>query len=143
MITPSTYTTGNSATVEQTIDRVVALFPQKFTQNINKNDILVIFKDAETTNKSDIVTIKLVRGYEEAMTGKKIIMIIHKATWLNGEDHERALAIYEQLLKITWDQEKRKYRIGKTDLNTFKELVLDFGVNGEKFREFMVSKTTV
>ena len=141
MITPSTYSTNNTATVEQSIDRVIALFPQKFTQTINKADIQIIFKDSDATRNS--ISIKLVKGYEEALTPKKIIMIVHKATWLNGEEHERAFSLYEQLLRISWDQEKRKYKITKPDLNTFKEIIQDFGVNGEKFREFMVSRTAV
>lgn len=134
----STYSTNNTSSVEQTIDRVVSLFPQKFTQTINKNDIQVIFKDSEATNQK--IVIKLVKGYEQALTGRKILLIVHKGTWVSDEDHARAFAIYEQLLRVSYNQEKRKYVIAKTDLNTFREIVQDFGVDGEKFREVIATK---
>lgn len=132
------YSTANTASVEATIDRVVSLFPNKFVQNVNKNDIQVIFKDSEATNQ--VVTVRLVRGHEQALTNKKILMIVHKGTWVSDEEHERAFLIYEQLLRINYVQEKRKYVIAKPDLNTFKEIVNDFGVNGEKFREVLAAK---
>ncbi len=132
------YSTTNTASVEQAIDKVIALFPQKFTSSVNKNDIQVIFKDSEATNQK--IVVRLVRGHELALTGRKILMIVHKGSWVSDEEHERVFALYEQLLRISWDQEKRRYKINKTDLNTFKEIVQDFGVNGEKFREVLAAK---
>jgi hypothetical protein len=132
------YTTANTASVEQAIDRVISLFPNKFTTNINKNDIQVIYKDSEATNQK--IVVRLVRGHEQALTGKKILMVVHKGSWVSDEEHERAFQLYEQLLRISWNAEKRKYVIAKPDLNTFKEIIQDFGVNGEKFREVLASK---
>lgn len=132
------YTTANTASVEQAIDRVISLFPNKFTTSINKTDIQVIYKDSEATNQK--IVVRLVRGHEQALTGKKILLIVHKGSWVSDEEHERAFQLYEQLLRISWNAEKRKYVIAKPDLNTFKEIIQDFGVNGEKFREVLASK---
>ena len=135
----SVYSTSNTTSVEQVIDRVVSLFPNKFVQNINKNDIQVVFKDSESTNQK--VVVRLVRGHEQALTARKILLIVHKGTWVSDEEHQRAFSIYEQLLRISWDQVKRKYKITKPDINTFREIIQDFGVDGEKFREVLAAKT--
>ena len=118
--------------VEETVGKVMSWFPSKFT-DVNARDIQVVFRDSLKSPWS--ATIRVVSGLFKAFTNKKLILIVWKGNWESADEYQRSLLVYEQLLRVRYNDEKKKYTLRKHDVTTFQEILADFGLNYEKTKE--------
>lgn len=126
------HTLGNTNSVEETIKKVMSWFPGKFKE-VNADHIQVVFRDSLTSPWR--ASIKVVGGLLKAFTQKKITLLVWKGNWEGSDEYQRSLIIYEQLLRVRYDDEKKRYVLRKHDVQTFQEILADFGLNYEKIKE--------
>jgi hypothetical protein len=128
----SEHSLGNVSSVEETISRVMSWFPGKF-KDVNVNHIQVVFRDS--LNSPWRATIRVVSGLLAAFTNRKLVLVVWKGNWEGSDEYQRSLLVYEQLLRVRYDDEKKKYQLRKHDVQTFQEILADFGLNYEKTKE--------
>jgi hypothetical protein len=128
------HTTQNTDSVTQAIERLLQLFPGKF-QDVNKDHIQVIFRDS--LKSPFAANVRLINGINQALTNKKIALVVWKGYWEGSDEYQRATALYEQLLRVQYDDSKKKYKIRRHDVQTLKEFLTEFGLNYEKAKEVL------
>lgn len=128
----SEHTVANTTSVDDTIRKVMSWFPGKF-KDVNADHIQVVFRDS--INSPWRATIKVVNGLLAAFTQKKLTLLVWKGNWEGSDEYQRSLIIYEQLLRVRYDDDKKKYVLRKHDVQTFQEILSDFGLNYEKLKE--------
>lgn len=126
------YSVDNVSQVEATINRVLGWFPGKF-KDVNRDDIRVVFRDSLKSPWR--ATVKLVSGVTKPFVGKKIMLLVWKGNWEGSDDYQRSLLVYEQLMRIQFNDKTKKYTLRKHDVQTFSEILQDFGLNYEKAKE--------
>lgn len=128
----SEHSIDKTSSVEETIRKVMSWFPGKFKE-VNADHLQVVFRDS--VNSSWNANIKVVGGLLQAFTPKKLLLVVWKGNWDGADEYQRSLLVYEQLLRIRYDDEKKKYVLRKHDVQTFSEILADFGLNHEKTKE--------
>lgn len=126
------YSVDHVSEVEATINRMLTQFPAKF-KDVNRDDIKVIFRDSLKSPWR--ATVKLVTGLLTPFVGKKVALLVWKGNWEGSDDYQRSLMIYEQLMRIQFNDKTKKYTLRKHDVQTFSEILQDFGLNYEKAKE--------
>ena len=121
------------STVESIAEQVVERFNKKFL-HINLQDVYFAFKDsASSTYRAQT---KLIRGIASSLTTKKLAITVWKQHWNTSDDVERMLIMYHEFLHIYYNDDKKKYVLKKHDVENFREMLADFGLNEEKAKEF-------
>ena len=128
------YSAKDTEQVNTIIEKLITWFPGKF-KDINKDHIQVVFRDSLKSPWR--ANIKLLTGLNSAFTQKKIALIVWKGNFEGSDEYQRALALYEQLIRVQYDDNKKKYVLRKHDVQTFLELLQEFGLNSEKFKEVL------
>lgn len=129
---PALYTREGTEEVRSIMNRLLTTFKGKF-HDINPEFVDIIFKD--TPNSKYEADVKLVRGLYTAYSNKKINLILHRGSWASSDDYQKALMLYKQLMRVFYDDDKKAYRIRNYDVQTFSELLQDFGLNFEKAKD--------
>lgn len=119
------------SSVEETVKKVLAWFPGKF--DVNPEHIQVVFKDALTSPWE--AKLRLASGLLKAFTPKKLLLVVWKGNWEGSDEYHRAFIIYEQLLRVRYNDKKKKYELRKHDIETFKEVLQEFGLNYENVKD--------
>ena len=107
-------------------------FKGKF-HDVNAEHVDILFKETPTSRNS--VDVKLIKGLYTAYSDKFISLIVHKGDWDSSDEYQRAFFLYEQLLRIAYDDSKRSYRLKSYDVETFQEVLKDFGINYERAKD--------
>ena len=126
------YTRQGTEEVRQLLGKLLTAFKGKF-HDINGEHVDILFKETPTSRNS--IDIKLIRGLYTAYSDKFISLIVHKGDWEASDEYQRAFFLYEQLLRIVYDDEKRAYRLKGYDVETFQEVLKDFGINYERAKD--------
>lgn len=119
--------------VSDIAEKVLHKFNKKFL-HINPQDIYFAFKDS-LKSKWRAET-RVVGGLTSSLTTKKLAITVWKQHWVSSDDTERMLVMYHELLHIVFDEDKKKYSLLKHDLETFREMIVDLGLDEEKAIKF-------
>ena len=128
----SSYTREGTEEVRKLINKLLVAFKGKF-HNVNGEHIDILFKDGVTSRNS--IDVKLIKGLLQAYSDKFISLVVDKGDWESSDEYQRAFLLYEQLLRIGYDDEKRAYRLNRYDVETFQEVSKDFGIDYERAKE--------
>lgn len=116
------------------VDALFNKFPDRFI-HIGRKDLCLIFKDADKSQWQ--AKTNVTNGLYRSLTGKKIIIQIHKQAWVLDKPVDRALLIFRELSRIDLNQkDKSEYKLIKPDLTDFKFLLNKIGLNHEHKDEF-------
>jgi DNA-dependent RNA polymerase auxiliary subunit epsilon len=127
--------------VQKMVERVINGFPQKFI-HVNINDLHLTFKDAP--NSPWKARTRILGGFYSSLTPKKIGIEVWKQEWINADEDQRALILYHELLHVSYDTEKNTYKLKQHDVQTFYEMLKDFGLDYERSSEvFEILKKVV
>lgn len=127
------------ASVTDLARKIQNTFPDRFI-HIKPNDVYYVFKDAPK-NVFKIKT-NVTNGLYRALTGKKIIIQIHKQEWTLLNDTERALLIYRELYRIDLNQkDKTEYKLIKEDIKDFSKILEKIGLHNETADQFLSTVT--
>ena len=126
------YTREGTEEVRQLIGRLLSAFKGKF-HDVNGEHIDILFKENQASRNS--VDVKLIKGLYTAYSDKFISLVVDKVDWEASDTYQRAFFLYEQLLRITYDDSKRAYKLKGYDVETFQEVLTDFGINYERAKE--------
>jgi hypothetical protein len=127
-----------SVDVQQTIEKLINMFPQKFI-HINVSDMHLTFKDAPTSPWK--ARVRILSGFYSSLTNKKIGIEVWKQEWINADAAHKAAILYHELTHIMYDIEKQVYKLKQHDVQDFYELLQNFGLNYEKVEEVFASLT--
>lgn len=122
--------------VKEMVEKVINGFPEKFI-HININDLHLTFKDAKSSTWN--ARTRLLNDFYQSLTNKKIGIEIWKQYWITAEESMRALTIYHELMHITYDKNKKKYKLQAHDVQNFYEILSIVGLNNENIDQ-LVSK---
>lgn len=120
--------------VRTKVEEIINRFPNKFL-HINVNDIHFVLKDAETSTWR--ANVRLLHGFTQSLTSKKIGLSVWKQGWLTANETDKGFIIYHELMHILYDDESNSYKLRKHDVETFYEILNDFGLNNEKAAEIL------
>ena len=128
----ASYTRQGTEEVRKLLNRLLIGFKGKF-HDVNGEHVDILFKDTPTTRNS--VDVKLIKGLYTAYSDKFISLIIHKGDWDASDEYQRAFMMYKQLLRIVYDDSRRSYKLKGYDVETFAEILKDFGLNYERAKD--------
>ena len=128
----ASYTREGTEEVRQLLGKLLTAFKGKF-HDVNKEHIDILFRDVPNGRNS--VDIKLIKGLYTAYSDKFISLVVDKGDWEASDEYQRAFLLYEQLLRITYDDTRRTYKLKGYDVETFHEVLKDFGLNSERAKE--------
>lgn len=131
----SEYTIADGS-VRTKVEEIINKFPNKFL-HINVNDIHFVMKDSETSTWK--ANVRLLRGFTTSLTSKKIGLSVWKQGWLTADETEKGFIVYHELMHILYDDETHAYKLRKHDVETFYEMLKEFGIDGEKTAEILGS----
>ena len=129
----SSYTREGTEEVRKLIGRLLAAFKGKF-HNVNGEHIDILFRVASNPARNS-VDVKLIKGLLQAYSDKFVSLVVDKGDWEASDEYQRAFLLYQQLLRIGYDDEKRAYRLNGYDVETFQEVLTDFGINYERAKD--------
>jgi hypothetical protein len=123
-----------TADVTTLVDTIMNKWPDRFI-HISRKDLCLIFKDADKSQWQ--AKTNVTNGLYRTLTGKKIIIQIHKQSWVLDKPVDRALLLFRELSRIDLNQkDKSEYKLLKPDLTDFKFLLNKIGLNHEHKDEF-------
>jgi len=110
-------------------EELINEFPQRFI-HIKVNDIHFAFKDAATS--SWLAQTRLLSGFYQTLTEKKLSIATWKANWLTVTRRDKLYILYHELMHIAYDKEKQVYKLIPHDVKTFYSMLKEFGIDREK-----------
>lgn len=116
-------------TVDDIAEKLIEKFSKKFL-HINLQDVYFVFKDS-IKSKWRAQT-HLVGGVLSSFTKKKVTITVWKQHWITSNEVERMLILYHEFLHITYDDDKKKYVLNRHDIENFREMLVDCGIDEEK-----------
>lgn len=118
--------------VEKVTRALIKKFPNKF-YHINADDMDFFEKDSlKSSWKAEV---RLIKGLAAVFTKKRVALTVWKQHWETTDEVDKFAIIYHELLHLLYDEDEGKYKIRKHDIETFKEMLTDFGINDEKAQE--------
>jgi Putative phage metallopeptidase len=120
-------------TVEDLVTKIMQVWPDRFA-HINRTDILLVMKDsAKSTYKART---RLLNGFYRMLTKKKIIIEVHKQSWDQDKQVDRALTLYRELFRVDLRETTKDYKLVKPDLSDFTKILEKTGLHGETAEDF-------
>ena len=96
-----------TADVTTMVDALFNKFPDRFI-HINRKDLCLIFLDRDK-NSWEAKT-NVTNGLYRTLTGKKIIIQIHKQAWTLNKPVDKALLLFRELSRIDLNQKDKPGR---------------------------------
>ena len=127
-------------TVDDIAEKLVGKFSKKFL-HINLQEIYFAFKDSPKSKWR--AQTSLVKGVLSSFTKKKVAITIWKQHWLTSDEVERSLIIYHEFLHLTYDDDKKNYILNRHDIENFREMLVDCGIDEEKATQLFGTLETV
>ncbi|MEE9214910.1 MAG: putative metallopeptidase [Thermodesulfobacteriota bacterium] len=119
-------------TVEEIAERLVEKFSKKFL-HINLQDVYFAFKDSQKSKWR--AQTSLIKGVLSSFTKKKVAVTIWKQHWVTSDEVERMLILYHEFLHLIYDDDKKNYVMVRHDIENFREMLMDFGIDEEKAKQ--------
>jgi hypothetical protein len=115
--------------------KIKTVFSDRFI-HIKPEDIYFVFKDADKNSWK--AKTNVTNGLYRALTGKKIIIQIHKQAWNLMKDTEKALLLYRELYRIDINsKDKSEYKLIREDVKDFSKILEKIGLHNETAEVFL------
>lgn len=114
--------------------KILKKYSERFG-HIHYDDMVFLYKFAD---KSDWAgQCRLIKGVWEAITDKKVMISLWHENWVKKSTSEKALLLFHEICHIGYDDDKAKYTIIKHDVEDFREILREYGVDWEDSQKFL------
>lgn len=116
------------------VDKLQNTFADRFI-HISRKDLLLVFLNAPKSSWK--IRTRLLNGLYQKLTGKKIVIEVHKQEFELQKPVERFTMLYRELYRIDLKEtDKSNYKLVKPDVHDFKAILSKMGLNMETADQF-------